>query len=453
MNFEISKEFITHLSELIESDNRSLISESLQDVHHADIAELLDELDINQALYVFKILPEDITPDVLVELEEDVREKLLEILSPKEIAEQVDSMDSDDATDIIQELPEEQQEQILSEIEDEELTKDIEELLSYDEDTAGGLMGKEFIKVNENWTTATCVKEMRQQAKEQEIEDIYSIYVVDENEKLLGTLSLKSLITASPRSKIQTLYREGGVQSVTPEMKNEEVANIMKKYDLPAIPVIDENEVLIGRITFDDVVDVIKEEAEKDYQMASGLSESVESSDSIWLLTRARLPWLLVGLLGGILGAQVIGLFESEIELYPKMALFIPLIAAMGGNVGVQSSAIIVQGLANNSLESKQILSKLVKEFSVAALNGLACTLIIFLYVIAFDSELDLAFTISTSLFSVIIFAGIFGTLIPLLLNKYKIDPALATGPFITTLNDVFGLLLYFLIGTLMYFQ
>lgn len=453
MNFKISKQFTAYLSDLIQSDNTTLIAKKLKDVHPADIAELFDQISLEETIFVFKLLSEEIASDVLVELEEDVREKLLESLSSKEIAEQVDNMDTDDATDIIQELPEERQEDILSEIEDEEQVKDIEELLSYDEDTAGGLMGKEFIKVNENWSTATCVKEMRQQAQEQEIEHVYSIYVVDKDEKLLGTLSLKSLITASPKSKIQDLYRAGGVQSITPETDNEEVANIMKKYDLPAIPVVDENNVLIGRITIDDVVDVIKEEAEKDYQMASGISENVESSDSIWILTRARLPWLLVGLLGGILGAQVIGLFESEIMLYPKMALFIPLIAAMGGNVGVQSSAIIVQGLANNSLESKKILTKLLKELGVAILNGLACTLIIFLYIVVADDEINLAFTISLSLFSVIIFAGIFGTLIPLLLNKYKIDPALATGPFITTLNDVFGLLLYFLIGTLMYFQ
>lgn len=451
MQFKISKEFIKEISEAIALRKDAFIAETLAPIHPADIAEVFEEVTLDEAKYIFKLLPDDVASDVLVELDEDVREEFLKSFTSKEIAEQVDNMDTDDAADILKDLSEEEKERILSEIEDLDQASNIKDLLTYAEDSAGALMAKEFIRVDENWPAATCVKEMRRQAQELEIDNIYAIYVTDQEGKLLGTLSLKSLITASPRAKIQDLY-QSGVHSVNVNSDVEDVARVMEKYDLPAIPVVDDNNVLLGRITFDDVVDVIKEEAEKDYQMASGISEKVESSDTVWILSRARLPWLLVGLFGGVLGAQVIGLYEDKIHIYPEMAFFIPLIVAMGGNVGVQASAIIVQGLANNSLGSSSILHRLTKEFGVATLNGLACTLLIFLYNLIVDQDLNLSLTISTALFTVIIFAGFFGTLIPLILDRLKIDPALATGPFITTMNDVFGLLLYFLIGSLMYF-
>ncbi|MFP5470571.1 MAG: magnesium transporter [Bacteroidia bacterium] len=451
MQFNISKEFIKELSEAVALRNDALIAETFSSVHPADIAELFEEISLDQAKYIFKLLPEETASDVLVELDEDVREEFLKSFTSKEIADQVDNMDTDDAADILKDLSEDEKERILSEIEDLDQASNIKDLLAYPEDSAGALMAKEFIRVDENWPAATCVKEMRRQAQELEIDNIYTIYVTDNEGKLLGTLSLKSLIIASPRAQIKELYNSG-VHSVNVNADVEEVAQIMDKYDLPAIPVVDDNNILLGRITFDDVVDVIKEEAEKDYQMASGISEKVESSDTIWILSRARLPWLLVGLFGGVLGAQVIGLYEDKIHIYPEMAFFIPLIVAMGGNVGVQASAIIVQGLANNSLGSSSIFQRLIKEFGVATLNGLACTLLILVYNLIVDQDLQLSLTISTALFTVIIFAGLFGTLIPLVLDKFKIDPALATGPFITTMNDVFGLLLYFFIGTLMYF-
>jgi magnesium transporter len=451
MQFEITKEFIKELSEAIASGNDSFIVETLSPVHPADIAEVFEELSVEDAKYIFKLLPEDTASDVLVELDEEVREEFLKSFTSKEIADQVDNMDTDDAADILQDLPEERKEHVLSQIEDLDQASNIKDLLTFDEDSAGGLMAKEFIRVSENWPVATCIKEMRRQALEQEIDNIYAIYVTDDTGKLLGTLSLKSLITANPRAKITDLYKSG-VRSVTTDSRVEEVANIIDKYDLPAIPVIDKDGILVGRITFDDVVEIIKEEAEKDYQMASGISEKVESGDSIWVLSRARLPWLLIGLVGGILGSQIIGLYEDKIHIYPEMAFFIPLIAATGGNVGVQASAIVVQGLANNTLETNGIFAKLTKEFFVATLNALACTTLIFIYNLIIGQDLQLTITVSTALFSVIVFAGLFGTLIPLMLNKFKVDPAVATGPFITTLNDVFGLSLYFLIGTLLYF-
>ncbi|MBT4737891.1 MAG: magnesium transporter, partial [Flavobacteriales bacterium] len=413
------------------------------DLHIADIAEIIEELSIEQATYLFQLIDEERSAQILIEIEDETREHILSTLSSKEIAtEVIENLESDDATDVLSELPKEQKEEILSLIEDDDHASDIEDLLNYPEDTAGGLMAKELIKVNENWTTIRCLKEMRKQSSE--VKEVHTIYVVDDQDKLVGTLSLKRLLLTETKILINEIANYDIVSVIATE-DDDEVANIMNKYDLIAMPVIDDKGVLLGRITIDDVMDVVKEEAEKDYQMASGITEDVESSDSIWQLTRARLPWLLIGLAGGLLGAKVIGIFEIEKNI--ELAFFIPLIAAMGGNVGVQSAAIVVQGLANKSIKINTILSKLVKELGVALLNGIVCSAIIFGATFVLNYRIDLSLTVSLSLFSVIVFAALFGTFVPLTLDKYKIDPALATGPFITTVNDILGLVIYFLIG------
>ena len=334
-------------------------------------------------------------------------------------------------------------------MEDEEQASDIVDLLTYEENTAGGLMAKEFITVNENWTVEHAILEMRKQAED--VEQVYTIYVLSDKNVLIGTLSLKSILFAEDKTLINMLY-SGEVRSVKASVESEEVVAIMDKYDLVALPVVNDEDVLLGRITIDDVVDVMREEAEKDYQMASGISEKVESSDSVWMLSRARLPWLLIGLLGGLLGAQVITGFEEKLGQFPVVASFIPVILAMGGNVGVQSSAIIVQALAQNTLGLETTGIKLLKELVVAIINGLICSLLLVAYTLLMHQDIMLAVTMTLSLMSVFVYAGLFGTIVPLVLNKYKIDPALATGPFITTANDVFGLLLYFLIGWSLYF-
>ena len=440
---EINRELLENLSSLIKGKSSEKIKDIICDLHIADVAEIIEDLSIEQANFVFQLMDEEKSALVLMELEEDTRENLLSFLSAKEIAtEIIENLESDDATDVISELPEEQKEEVLSLIEDDEHASDIEDLLNYEEDTAGGLMAKELIKVNENWTTLRCLKEMRKQATQ--VKKVHTIYVVNEEDKLVGTLSLRKLLLTESRINISEITNYE-IISVLASVDDEEVANIMNKYDLIVIPVIDKGGVLLGRITIDDVMDVVKEEAEKDYQMASGISEDVESSDSIFQLTRARLPWLLIGLFGGILGAKVIGIFDIEENI--ELAFFIPLIAAMGGNVGVQSAAIVVQGIANESIRINSILSKLLKEFGVALLNGIICSFLIFgtTYLLGYDMSLSI--TISLSLLAVIIFAALFGTFVPLTLDKYKIDPALATGPFITTVNDILGLYIYFLIG------
>ncbi|MFQ3336726.1 MAG: magnesium transporter [Flavobacteriales bacterium] len=449
LQFKISKDFIEEIQEFVSNDDRGAILNAISTLHEADIAEILDVVSMEEAKYIFRLLEDENASDVLVELEEDVRVKFLDALSAKEIAEQMDNMDSDDAADIMAEMSEEKQEEVISQIEDPQQAIDIAALMQYDEDTAGAIMGTELICVNENWTTDQCIEEMREQAEN--VQYIYTVYVVDNQKRLTGMLSLKSLLFAKKGTLVKDIYIEN-VRYVDSYESLEEVASMMKKYDFVALPVLNPDKILIGRITIDDVVDIIQEEAEKDYQMASGISDNVESSDSILALTRARLPWLIVGLIGGVLGAEVIGLFEEQLGDFPQMALFIPLIAAMAGNVGVQSSAIVVQGIASNNIDLTGISGRLLKELGVALLNGIVCSIIILLFIFLVKGDLTLGLTVSLSLLAVIIFAGIFGTLIPLLLHKRNIDPALATGPFITTTNDVIGLFLYLYIGYLFYF-
>ena len=443
MKFELSKEYIEHIQSLIEEQSVVKLTEELTEIHAADIAEIYEAIELEQAHFLHNIIEDEKGADILMELEDDLRDQLLDNLSPKEIAEEVlENLESDDAADIVSELPQEVKEEVLSHIEDVEHASDIADLLNYPEDTAGGLMAKELIKVNKNWTVMRCVREMRKQAEN--VSFVYTIYVVDDNDILVGMLSLKKLLLTDAKTIISEIYKEDIIM-INANEDNEEVGNIMNKYDLIVLPVVNDLGQLIGRITVDDVMEVIKEEAEKDYQMASGISEDVESSDSIWTLTRARLPWLLIGMIGGLLGAKVIGIFD--IEKNYQMAFFIPLIAAMGGNVGVQSAAIVVQGLAGGSIEFNGTFKRLIKELGVALVNGIICSSIIYIATFLLGYGVWLSATVSIALLAVIIFAALFGTFVPLSLDKYKIDPALATGPFITTVNDVLGLFIYFLIG------
>lgn len=443
--FEISEELIDQVQQLIVSQNDAEARAFFDEYHFADIAEILEELDFKQSVYIIKLLDSEKTSDILAELDEDLREKILKQLSAKEIAQEIEELDTDDAADIIAELPEERQEIVISQIEDEEHKADIKELLTYHENSAGGLMAKELVKVNENWTILQCVREMRAQAEN--VTRVHSIYVIDNDEKLIGRLSLKDLLMAPDRAHISSVYIPK-VDSVNVKEDAEEVAKIMQKYDLEAIPVIDDEKRLLGRITIDDIVDVIKEEAEKDYQLAAGITQDVDAEDSIWALTKARLPWLFLGLVGGVGAFLIMEDFKDIFSKYAVLFFFTPLIAAMAGNVGVQSSAIIVQGLANDDIKGS-INNRLIKEMLLATLNGIILALFLFLFVWGYYGEVNRALAISVSLIVVIIVAGLIGTFIPLFLDKRGIDPAIATGPFITTSNDIFGILIYFWIAKL----
>ena len=446
IQFQLTDELLENVQSLISCNDNKQLKELLKEFHYADIAEILDELNFEEAIYIIKLLDSETTSDVLTELDEDVREKILQNLSAKEIAEEVEELDTDDAADIIAELPEERQEAVISRIEDEEHKAEIQELLAYDEGTAGGLMAKELVKVYGTWTVAGCIRRIRGQAKD--VSRVHSIYVVSKDEKLIGRLSLKDLITAKSEEKIAEIAKDN-VNYVNVNEDVEDVAKIMAKYDLEAIPVVDDEQTLLGRITIDDIVDVLKEEAEKDYQLAAGITQDVDSDDSILELTRARLPWLFLGLVGGI-GAFII--MEGFQEAFKGEAFvlffFTPLIAAMAGNVGVQSSAIIVQGLANDDVKGS-VNNRLLKEMFLAALNGVILAIFLFLFVWATKGEIQTALAISVSLVAVIIMAGLIGTFVPLFLDKRGIDPAIATGPFITTSNDILGILLYFWIARL----
>jgi magnesium transporter len=452
MQFEITKEILEDIREYIATGSDSKLEAFLSDLHPADVEELLDRVKMPEAIYLYKLLDEQKQADVLVELEADVRDKLLESMTSKEIAYIVDEkIDSDDATDLIAELPADKKSEVISYLKDTEQVSDIVDLLAYSEDTAGGIMAKELIRVNKNWTITNAFRQIRKQALD--IEEFYSVYVVDDEDRLLGTLSLQKLLLFSKdlSTRIEDIYSKEDLITANVNEDDETIALRMQKYDMVVIPVVDDEGILLGRITIDDIVDIITEEAEKDYQMASGLSEDIESTDKISVQLRGRLPWILIGMFGGVLSSQVIGQYEEQLQIIPAMALFIPLITATGGNVGVQSAAIVVQGLANNSLKMNHLKEKLFKELAVGFINGFICALILFAFSFFSGEDYALAYTISTALFIIVIFSSLFGTFFPLLLNKMKFDPAHATGPFITTSNDVLGLFIYFMVGHLMY--
>jgi magnesium transporter len=445
MEFKISKELIQQLEQLIQSKDDNQLEVLLNDLHHADIAEILDELDFDEATYIFKVLDSEKTAEILLELEDDLRENILNRLSPKEIAEELDELETNDAADIIAELSKGRKEEVISELQDVEHAKDIVDLLRYDEHTAGGIMHKELVKVNENWNVLTCVKEMRIQAEN--ISRVHSIYVVDDENRLKGRLSLKDLLTTSTKTPISEVYIRK-LNWVQVDTEDVEVARIMQKYDLEAIPVIDELGRLVGRITIDDIVDVIKDEADKDYQLAAGITQDVEANDSVLELTKARLPWLLIGMVIEIIASYALKSNELAFQRYSTLIIFVPLLSATAGNIGVQASAIVVQGLANGTLKefSKQYFSK---ELTVAMISGTIISLFLLLYHSIMYQQYQVGLAISISIIVVILFAATLGTLVPLFLHKNKIDPAIATGPFITTTNDVFGIILYFGIARL----
>lgn len=440
---KLTPAFLEYLEECLLQERMDDVLQVVSDMHPADIAEVIDRLDVVLSKRLLDALPNALSADVIVELDDEVRQELFADYSSKEIAEKViEELDSDDAADLISELPIERIQEVLEEISDDQQAKEIAELLSHEESTAGSLMAKELVKVNHNWKLMRCVREMRRQAEE--IEHVHSVYVVDDNNVLLGTLSLKKLLTTSTRTAVSEVF-EPNVVSVFTDTDAEEVARIMRKYDLVVIPVVNDNKELVGRITIDDVVDVITEEAGRDYQMASGLTQDVEATDNVVMLTKARLPWVFIGMIGGVLSSRVIDFFD--ITQFPEMALFIPLIAATGGNVGVQSAALVVQSLASEGGFQDSLIKKLSKDFGVGLLTGFICSTVIFFVSFALGSGYDLALTVSIALLSVIVFAALFGTFIPLMLHRVNVDPAVAVGPFITTTNDIIGLFIYFGVG------
>ena len=445
--FKLDENGIDYIKFLVNDKSNQKLRNRLRDIHYADIAEILSKISTEEGTYLIKLLDSEKTADALAELDEDIRENIIENLSVKEIAEEIEELDTDDATDLVSELPQEKRESVISEISDSDHAEDIRELLNYNEDTAGGLMAKELVKVEENLSVLNCLNTMRAQAED--VTRVHSIYVVDSKNRLKGRLSLKDLITANSKAKVKDIFIPK-VDFVSVDQKGEEVARIMSKYDLEAIPVVNKKNQLLGRITIDDILDLMKEEAEKDYQLASGIASDVEADDTIFQLTKARLPWLFLGLLGGLGSVFILKDYEiimSKPELR-NLFFYTPLIAAMAGNVGVQSSAIIVQGLANDVVKGS-LFSRLVKEVGLSLINGLALSVILVLFGAIINQDYIISFTIAGSMMAVIIVAALVGTFIPIILNQRGINPAIATGPFITTCNDIFGIFLFFYIAQL----
>ncbi len=411
--------FLNRIKSLIYENKNEVLKKELSNFHHADIAEIIKQISLEEAIHIVKLLESDITAEALAEVDESFREKILSKLSAKEIAEEIEELDTDDAADIVGKLPENLQEKVLSKIEDAEHSQDIRELLNYNEGTAGALMAKELVSVNESLSVINCVRDMRKQAKE--VTRVHSIYVTNSKNKLLGRLSLKDLLTANTKAKVKDIYIPN-VDFVNVNEDVNEVANIMSKYDLEAIPVVNDKKQLLGRITIDDVLDIIKEEAEKDYQLAAGISKEVEANDNLFQLTRARLPWLFLGLIGGLGSVFILKDFEEIMIKSELRSLFFytPLIAAMAGNVGVQSSAIIVQGIANQVVKGS-LINRLFKEIGLGLINGLILSIVLIIFGEIINQDMRLSLTVAGSMMSVIIISALVGTFVPIILDRQGI--------------------------------
>lgn len=447
VSFELTQEYLERFRIALDNQDEAFIRESLESVRHEDVSALLEEFNAEQSKYVLELLEKEVASDVIEDLDEDIRSKFLTAFNSEEIAEYVEGMETDDAADILNDLPVKIREEVIANLENDEKATHIIELLRYDEDCAGGLMAKELIKANVNWNVVQCVEEIRRQAEN--VQKIYSVYVVDDNDKLLGRVSLKDIVLARPSTKIADIYNSE-IISVLTYQKEEEIADLMQKYDLESAPVINVQGKLVGRITVDDIIDVITELADQERKLMAGIAEDVEEDDSVWVLSRARLPWLVIGLLGGIIGARFIGFFEEDLLKVATLAFFIPLIIATGGNVGIQSSALVVQSLASISTFESSAWKKFIKTLLVAFFNGIVLAGLVYLFVF-FTYDSTLAFVVSTALFSVVLLASLLGTLIPLILDKMGFNPALASGPFITTTIDLLGLAVYFTVAHLLY--
>ena len=443
--FELSKEYLESLQEAIESEDLTFIQESLDGVNVADIAALLDELSMAESIFVLRVLDAQLAADIIIELEATNQHRVLKELEVQEMANLIELMDSDDGADILNLFLEREREDIISHFQDKVKSDQILELLRYDEDTAGGIMAKEYIRANKNWNVVQTINEIRRQAEN--VSKIYSIFVVNNRQQLMGIVSLKRIVLASDETKIEDIYEEE-VISVPTYMDQEEVAEIMRKYDLESLPVVNSKNKLVGRITVDDILDVIREEAEEDIQAMTGISDTVDEYDSVIKLSKARLPWLLIGICGGLLGAGFIGFFEEGLSKVTALAFFIPLITATGGNVGIQTSSIVVQSLASKSIFDDSLAKRFLKVLLVAILNGLILATFVFGVVVLFyKTDVSFAMVVSIALFSVVLLASFMGTITPIILDKVGINPALASGPFITTANDLIGLAVYFLVA------
>ncbi len=450
--FDRDSEFLENMTRLIRAEQRAMVMNVVMDLHEADVARLLPHLSDEDAYTLFHWLPAELAGEVVADLDDEYRRNLLEDQSSRRLTAIIDVLDTDDAADVLGNLPDRVVQNILPRLGD---AVEVKELLQYEEETAGGLMSAEFVAVRQDQTVAETTEEVRKKAEK--IEQVYTVYVVDNEGELEGMLPLKRLLLAPSSASVVDIM-ERGVVTVSADVDQEEVVRIMERYDLVALPVVDESGHLLGRITIDDVVDVLREEAEEDIQRMSGIVGDEEPTASVFRISRGRLVWLFLGLIGAMLSAMVIISFESKIQELVVLAMFIPVVTAMAGNVGIQSSAIAVQGLASGDIWDTDLPKRLAKELFVSLLNGVVLAIVLS-FIVFFIQRTDiirapdvttyqLSTAVGLSLFTVMVLAATIGATTPLVLNRLKIDPALATGPFITTLNDIIGLVIYFLIAS-----
>ncbi len=445
---QVDSELLDNISQLIDEQADSSIKAIFANLHSADIAEIINHLKFDDAVYTFELLDNETAGEVVPELDENLREKIFLEFEPKKIADIVDELETDDATDVVSDLPDEIAKAVLGKIDPDD-SEDVKELLQYDEETAGGLMNSDFVFVNENATVADAIEEVRKNADE--FEHIYFIYVLTDDEKLVGQVLLKSLLTNTATTKIRSIVEEDLIY-VTPEVDQEEVAEIMDKYDLVAIPVVDKNKRMLGRITIDDIVDVIQDEASEDLQKFAGLSDDEEYSYSTVQVSRNRMPWLFVSLFGEMISAVVLSSFQASIEKLIISSFFIPIVMAMGGSAGSQAAIVMVQGMGTGKIRLRDSVGKLLKEFRVAMLNGVISAAVLFaLSYFLFHTGAEFSLILCVSLFIIMINATMVGATVPIILKKLGADPAIATGPFVQTSNDIFGLLIYLSLVTLFF--
>ena len=446
---ELTPELTKELRHYLETNDAAKLQRTFHAMHPTDIATFIDDLSDEDATRALRVLPDVKVADVITEMDQDRRREILSLVPEQEIATKiVQNMDTDDAADLIRDLRSERQDAILAHIPDLEQAGNIVDLLHYDEDTAGGVMRKEMIVVNANWSMPMCLDEMRRQAEE--LDEIYYVYVVDDLKRLIGILPTKTVITNPSISEIRYVMLPNPV--ILHESDSmDTVIKTFDQYDLVAIPVVDALGRLKGVITIDDVVDEMREKHEAESQMASGLSADIDTSDNIFKQTGARLPWLLIGMIGGIFNSQLLGIYDSVFAMIPQISLFIPLIGGTGGNVGMQSSTIVVQDLARGTLDLKRIPRTILNDLCVALVIASVISMVVFVYNYFYIKDMLVMASVSISLFVVVICASLFGSVIPLLMNAVKIDPARATGPFITILDDLIGMFVYMTITQALY--
>jgi magnesium transporter len=450
MAFELTKETLERLETAILQQDAATIRADLDELYPADVSALLEELDPEGARYVLTVLDRDVSAETISELEGEARTTVLQEFSSEELAEYVNVLDSDDAVDLLKEQPIQVREEVIALLDDREQARFILDLLPYEPDTAGGLMQKELVKINVKRTVTECVEEIRRQAED--VEKVYAVYVVDDHDILLGIVSLKRIILARRGSRIEEIYEPDVIFAHTYDSA-EEVAETMQKYDLDALPVVNVQRRLLGLITIDDVVDVITEQAQEDIQAITGVTAPVEEDDTVWKIAKSRLPWLGIGMIGSLLAARFLGIFEHDLlQLVPALALFIPIVGSTGGNVGIQSSSFMVQILSDKSGLEMAFWPRMLKIFSVALLKGALISAFVFLVTyFLLGHPVKLAGVVALALFAVVLLSSFTGTVTPILLDKYGVNPSVASGPFITTANDFLGYSVYFGLAYMLY--